>query len=263
MSNLSIFKFKSNQVRVILIEGQLWFVAKDVCEVLEVGNPSRALMRLDDDEKGITSSNTLGGGQNLSVISESGFYSLVLSSRKPQARPFKKWVTSQVLPTIHRTGSYSINQQQSSPLPPAKQQIPFWYQRLVLDGTKNKGPVGYFTIFREVVDLVRDLEANGYVLKDSDYPDISVGQCWANHLRKKGIIPDQIRTYYLHHYPDGRIVEASAYTNQYLAEFRDWFNWIYCPQKLPKYLGDKDKSSLPALERMLDLKPGTLAITAK
>jgi anti-repressor protein len=90
MSNLSIFRFQANQVRVILIEGQPWFVAKDVCDVLEVGNSRQALSRLDDDERGSFQLDTLGGIQSMSIISESGFYSLVLSSRKPQAKPFKK-----------------------------------------------------------------------------------------------------------------------------------------------------------------------------
>jgi hypothetical protein len=135
---------------------------------------------------------------------------------------------------------------------------PFWYQRLLLDGTKNKAPLGYFTIFREVIDLVRDLEANGYVLPDNAYPDISVGLCWANHLKNQGINPSLIRRPYQHHYPDGRIVTASAYENKYLPEFRDWFNRMYLIKKLPKYLGNKDKSSFPALEKLLELTPGTI-----
>ncbi|MCT7971176.1 KilA-N domain-containing protein [Laspinema olomoucense] len=135
---------------------------------------------------------------------------------------------------------------------------PFWYQRLLLDGTKNKAPAGYFTIFREVIDLVRDLEANGYVLPDNAYPDISVGLCWATYLKNQGINPNLIRRPYQHHYPDGRIVTASAYENKYLPEFREWFNRMYLTKKLPKYLGNKDKSSLPALEKLLELTPGTI-----
>lgn len=106
--SLTVFKFNSNSIRVISNEGEPWFVAKDVCEVLEVGNSRQALTRLDDDEKGVISVDTPGGKQNVSIISESGLYELALSSRKPEARPFRKWVTKVVLPEIRKTGSYTL-----------------------------------------------------------------------------------------------------------------------------------------------------------
>jgi hypothetical protein len=75
---------------------------------LEISNVSQALSRLDDDEKGIISNDTLGGAQEMSIINESGLYSLVLTSRKPEAKAFKKWITAEVLPSIRKTGSYSV-----------------------------------------------------------------------------------------------------------------------------------------------------------
>lgn len=107
MTNLTEFDFGTQQVRVIAVEGYPWFVAKDICVILSLSNVSDALSRLDEDEKGIASVDTLGGQQNMSVISESGMLALVLSSRKPEAKVFRKWVTSVVLPAIFRTGSYS------------------------------------------------------------------------------------------------------------------------------------------------------------
>lgn len=94
-------------VRVVMIDGEPWFVAADVAAVLGIGRTDDAVARLDDDEKGTDSIRTLGGDQQMTVINESGLYSLVLTSRKPQAKRFKKWVTAQVLPSIRKTGQYT------------------------------------------------------------------------------------------------------------------------------------------------------------
>lgn len=100
------FQFETRAVRTILIDDQLWFVAADVCQALAIVNTARAMSRLDDDEKGIHSVNTLGGTQNVSTLNESGLYSLILTSRKPEAKRFKKWVTAEVLPAIRKYGHY-------------------------------------------------------------------------------------------------------------------------------------------------------------
>lgn len=106
-NQITRFDFHGATVRVITDEhGEPWFIAKDVCAVLEIGNPSQALTNLDDDEKGITTTDTLGGPQKTVTVSESGFYRLVLRSRKPVAKEFQRWVTHEVLPQIRRTGGY-------------------------------------------------------------------------------------------------------------------------------------------------------------
>ena len=108
MAALAPFAYAGRQVRVITDDrGMPWFVAADVCAVLGVGNSRQALTRLDDDEKGVISNDTLGGRQSLATVNESGLYSLILGSRKPEARAFKRWVTHEVLPSIRRTGSYT------------------------------------------------------------------------------------------------------------------------------------------------------------
>lgn len=93
-------------IRTIMQNDEPWFVASDVCKALQIGNSRQALTRLDADEKGVTLNDTLGGKQTISIISESGLYALVLSSRKPEAHAFKRWVTHEVLPAIRRTGAY-------------------------------------------------------------------------------------------------------------------------------------------------------------
>lgn len=106
MKNLIPFDFEGNAVRVIEIDGAPWFVLVDVCVVLAIGNPSMAASRLDDDEKGISTIDTPGGQQEMITVNESGLWSLVLTSRKPSAKRFKKWITSDVIPAIRKTGSY-------------------------------------------------------------------------------------------------------------------------------------------------------------
>jgi prophage antirepressor-like protein len=108
MSNITPFNFDSHQVRVVTDEhGEPWFVAADVASALTISRTDDAISRLDDDEKGADTIRTPGGDQQMTVINESGLYSLILTSRKPEAKRFKKWVTSEVLPSIRKTGSYT------------------------------------------------------------------------------------------------------------------------------------------------------------
>lgn len=104
---------KLGKVRVSVINGAPWFVLKDVCDILGVSNSRMVADRLDDDEKGVSQIDTLGGKQKVLVINESGLYHVVLRSDKPQAKPFRKWVTNEVLPTLRKTGSYSMNRQEN------------------------------------------------------------------------------------------------------------------------------------------------------
>lgn len=107
MNNLTVFENQEfGKVRTVLKDGETWFVAKDVCDCLDVKNVSDAINRLDDDEKNTIVLNEGIGNPEKSIINESGLYSLVLSSRKPSAKKFKKWVTSEVLPSIRKTGGY-------------------------------------------------------------------------------------------------------------------------------------------------------------
>lgn len=101
------FVFRGNEVRAQIENGEPWWVAVDVCAVLDL-HPGRALTRLDEDEKGMRSTHTPGGQQMLAYVNEPGLYSLVLGSRKPQAKDFKRWITHEVIPSIRKTGSYSV-----------------------------------------------------------------------------------------------------------------------------------------------------------
>lgn len=93
------------EIRVVEMDGDPWFVAKDVCNVLGIDTSNLSKV-IDADEKGTYSVRTPGGDQRVSIINEPGLYSLILRSRKPQAKEFKRWVTHEVLPTIRKTGAY-------------------------------------------------------------------------------------------------------------------------------------------------------------
>lgn len=107
-SNLQVFVYGCEPVRTIEIDGENWLVAKDVCNILGLSDVSMATRNLDDDEKGTSKVCTPGGVQEMTVINESGLYKLTFRSNKPEAKKFTKWVTSEVLPTLRKTGSYSI-----------------------------------------------------------------------------------------------------------------------------------------------------------
>ena len=125
------FDFETNAVRVVTIDGQPWFVAMDVCRVLEHTNPTKAIASLDDDERGTInpadlkltfgysqddlnvglagrSSSGHGGARRLAIVSESGLYALIVRSNKPSAKRFRKWVTAEVLPALRRDGFYDL-----------------------------------------------------------------------------------------------------------------------------------------------------------
>lgn len=112
MNELQIFKNKQfGQVRAIMKDGEPWFVAADVCKALEVGNPSQALTRLDDDEKFttiISNEGAASGISSLAFVNEPGLYTLVLGYRKPEAKAFKRWVTHEVVPDIRKHGMHLL-----------------------------------------------------------------------------------------------------------------------------------------------------------
>lgn len=107
MNKIKIWNFNNSEVRTTTINNEMWWVLADVCKILELTTPSRVAERLDKDEVSQTHIiDSLGRLQNTTIINESGLYSVILRSDKPQAKPFRKWVTSEVLPTIRKTGGY-------------------------------------------------------------------------------------------------------------------------------------------------------------
>lgn len=97
---------KFGNVRVAVVDGETWFVGKDICDALDIRNSRDAMARIDNDEKSSVVLNDGSQGRNMGVVNEYGVYSLIMTSRKPEAREFKRWITHEVLPSIRKTGSY-------------------------------------------------------------------------------------------------------------------------------------------------------------
>ena len=110
MNDILVFHYKSSEVRTVELNGEPWFVLKDVCAVLGISNHKMTAQRLDADEVSLTDiTDSMGRQQETTVINESGLYNVILRSDKPEAKPFRKWVTSEVLPSIRKTGSYTMH----------------------------------------------------------------------------------------------------------------------------------------------------------
>ena len=111
MNELQIFEnAEFGKIRTVTIDGEPWLVGKDVADILGYSNTRKAIAdHVDDEDKGVTKCDTLGGKQDLTIINESGFYSLVIGSKLPTAKRFKRWVTSEVLPSIRKHGAYIAN----------------------------------------------------------------------------------------------------------------------------------------------------------
>lgn len=109
MNGLQVFQYEGKQVRTVEKDGETWWVLKDVCAVLGILKHRDVAARLDADERGSVRVDTLGGTQEMVCVNESGLYHVILRSDKPQAKPFRRWVTKEVLPEIRRKGSYGEN----------------------------------------------------------------------------------------------------------------------------------------------------------
>ena len=106
MKSLELFHFKGRQVRTIQLDGEPWFVAADVCDVLGLNNPSQALSYLDRDERRLITNEAWRTNGNMAIVSEPGLYSLVLRSRRPEAKGFRRWIAHEVIPALRQTGGY-------------------------------------------------------------------------------------------------------------------------------------------------------------
>ena len=112
MNEIQTFTYQDEKVRTIQQNNEPWFVLKDVCDILGISKYRDTASRLDEDERGSVRVDTPGGEQEMTAVNESGLYHVILRSDKPEAKPFRKWVTSEVLPAIRKTGTYSVPNKQ-------------------------------------------------------------------------------------------------------------------------------------------------------
>lgn len=160
---LQIFNYNEKQIRTVTIDCEPWFVLKDVCVALGIANDRNVAARLDEDEKGVRLIDTPGGKQQMSVINESGLYHVMLRSDKEVAKPFRKWITADVLPTMRKTGGYVANEDAfiDTYLPYADEQTKILF-RSTLETVKRlnekvKADTPKVTYFDALIDRGNDL----------------------------------------------------------------------------------------------------------
>lgn len=142
-----IFQYEEKNVRTIFKDEEIWFVARDVCEVLDIKQTVRAIERLDIDEvNSIHVIDSIGRNQETYIINEPGLYTLILGSRKPEAKAFKRWITHEVIPSIRKTGTYMIQQQSEVQALPVKKSNQ--------KNTNIREAKKLFAILREEIDVL-------------------------------------------------------------------------------------------------------------
>lgn len=257
--SLQVFEYEDhNPFRMIDRNGEPWFVLADVCRVLEIGNPSDAARRLDDDEKdtldnveGIASSRV----QSLTIINESGLYSLILTSRKPGAKTFKKWVTAEVLPSIRKTGGYRLRG------------VPAFIRRYN-DNWDRVSP-GHFSVISELAIRVWGrLEQVGHVMADKaadgreNRPDVSVGMGFAKYLRKNHPTVSDNYSQYLYKTPQAEVL-ARQYPIAMLPLYLEFVDSHWIPMCAEEYFRTRDPAAMPYLPRLLPAPDQTRTGTIK
>lgn len=182
-----VFQYDDSQVRTVVVNEEIWFVAKDICEVLEIKNTTDVIKRLDPDE--VTRFNLGGLSGDTNIVNESGLYSLILGSRKQEAKQFKRWITHEVLPTIRRTGGYVANEDMfiSTYLPHADNQTKLMFKATLETVRKQNEQLAILQPKAEYFDALvdRNLLTN---LRDTA-KELEVGQkFFINWLLEKGYV---------------------------------------------------------------------------
>jgi prophage antirepressor-like protein len=249
---LQIFEYNDNgetfgNLTTIDIEGEAWFVAKEVCELLDIKNSRSAVSSLDDDEKSSVAFNDgTSGNPNKTIISESGLYALVFKSKKPSAKKFRKWVTKEVIPAIRKNGAYGINRLETP--------------NFVVRFNENWGNTekGYFSVIGELfIRLYGKFEQVGYQIPNKAFngkemrPDGSVGITFSKYIKDN--YPEKANDFkkYPHHFPSGLVVEAKQYKNELLPIFIKFVDDIWIMEKAQKYFKDRDPIALDYLPKLL------------
>lgn len=241
---LKVFEYENKRpFRIIDRNGEPWFVLADVCGELGIGNPSDAARRLDDDEKdALDIIDPMQRTQRATIINESGLYSLILTSRKPEAKRFKKWVTSEVLPSIRRTGRYGGG-------------TPAFIRRY--NANWDRVDNGHFSVISELaVRLWGRFEQLGHILADraadgtENRPDVSVGRLFSSWLKAKHTNVCEEFSYYQHWTPDAE-VPARQYPLKMLPLYLEFVDNVWIPEHAERYLSTRDPAALPYLSKLL------------
>lgn len=251
---LQIFKYQTqeeqmlNDIRTVEIDGEIWFVAAEVCKVLEISNVSDSISRLDAEEKLVSVLPIAGQNRSVLLVNESGLYALIFKSRKPSAQHFRKWITKEVIPSIRKKGYYGKID---------RSQLPNFIARY--RDNYHKLPNDHFSVISEMfARLYMELEKVGYSIPDKSLdekslmPDISVGKGFANYLKKHNSeYYDKCQTYE-HTFPNGRSVDANMYHIDALPTFIRYINEEWIPNNAFNYFKSRDPLALDYLPKLLE-----------
>lgn len=250
---LQMFEYKESgdidNLTVVEINGQVWFIANEVCSLLDIKNSRDAVSRLDDDEKQTSAIPTSGQNRQVNLISESGLYTLAFKSTKPSAKKFQKWVTKEVIPAIRKTGSYHIS----------RTETPNFIQRF--NDNYDRVSTGYFSVISELfIRLYGKFERIGYIIPNKAFdgkeirPDSSVGKRFATFLRKHHPEYEHKFKMYNHIFPNGYEFEARQYENELLHIFIKFVDEVWVPEVAHDYFKQRDPLALEYLPKLLASK---------
>lgn len=248
---LQVFQYEDDDslddLNIVEINGNAWFIAAEVCNLLDISNPTQALTSLDEDEKLPYVLHRAGQKRQVNLISESGLYSIIFKSKKPSAKRFQRWITQEVIPSIRKTGSYNQNY------------APNFVQRF--NDNYDRINAGHFSVISELfIRLYGRFERAGYTIPDKAFsgkeirPDVSVGQRFSNHLKKSH--PQHAKNFimYWHKFPDGNEFEARQYPNALLPIFIEFVDNVWIPEIAHEYFRVRDAIALDYLPLLLTKK---------
>lgn len=249
---LQIFKYQSddsdlNDLTTVQINDEIWFVASEICKLLDIQNVTQAVSSLDDDEKLPYVLHRSGQNRNVILISESGLYALVFKSNKPSAKQFRKWVTKEVIPSIRKTGSFGIN----------RIETPNFIIRF--NDNWDRTDKGYFSVISELfIRLYGRFEKVGYTIPNKAFtgkeirPDVSVGKRFSKFLQEN--YPDAQEQFkmYKHKFPDGNEVDARQYENNLLPIFIKFVDDVWIPECATAYFKTRDPVALDYMPKLLN-----------
>lgn len=234
---------EKEKFRVIDRNGDPWFVLTEVCKKLGIANAADAASRLDDDEKAsIRLEDTLGRSRMVTIINEPGLYSTILRSTKPEAKAFKKWVTTEVLPQIRKTGSYGGR-------------VPAFISRANMNWDRVSPK--HFSVINELtIRLWGRLERLGHIMADVApdgtqlRPDNSVGRLFAKYLRDNHPALANSYGFYRHTTPEWE-GDVREYPIEVLPIFIEFVDDVWIPEHSQGYFNRRDPAALPYLPHLL------------
>lgn len=248
---LQIFKYENEEsvlddLTTVQIDDDVWFVASEVCKLLDIQNVPRAVSSLDDDEKQLYQIRIAGQIRKVNIVSESGLYALVFQSKKPSAKQFRKWVTKEVIPSIRKTGAFGIN----------RLETPNFVVRF--NDNWDRTEKGYFSVISELfIRLYGRFEKVGYTIPNKAFtgkeirPDVSVGLRFSKFLKINHSEHSDKFKMYKHKFPDGNEVDARQYENILLPIFIKFVDEIWIPECANDYFKERDPIALDYMPKLL------------